>query len=260
MSPPIIHKKLRRFNPFILEHKRINGHAPIMVFIGKRGTGKSTMIADIISHLKVKSAIVMSGTEEANGFYSKHIHPLHIYGEYSGDKIQTIIDTQKRKAQILKKQFGDDVKLADYPDLGILIIMDDLAYDGSMMKDPALKEIFFNGRHYGITLVMSFQYMVGIPPAYRSNIDFVFVGREVTREHMDKLHKYFFGIYPKAEEFRAAFTKYTEDFSYMILDKTCISDDITNNVFWYRAQMNKEFRIGTPEEWRIWTYKLKKNR
>ncbi len=251
------HKKLFRFNPAILEHNRKNGHSPIMVFVAKRGCGKSTIISDIVSHLGVKAAIVMSGTEEANGFYSKHIHPIYIYNEFKSEKLEQIINMQKKKAHNIKMESGGTKKLADYPDLGILIIMDDLAYDSKMMKDPVMKEIFFNGRHYNITLIMSFQYLMNIPPAFRSNIDYVFVGRDVTREHMDKLYKYFFGIYAKAEEFREAFKKYTEDYSYMIIDRTSRSEEIIKSVFWYRAILNKSYIIGTPEEWNRLDGKLK---
>jgi hypothetical protein len=225
---------LNRFNPRILEYKRTHGHAPIMVFVAKRGCGKSVLIADIVSYLKVPSAIVISGTEEANGFYSKHVHSIYVYGSYDPAKIENIIKVQKKKGKIIQEKFGK--KLSDFPELGVLIIMDDIAYDSSLMKDPSIKEIFFNGRHYNITLVMSLQYLVAMPPAYRTNVDFVFAGREVTKEHMDKLYKYFFGIYSKPADFRASFNKYTEDYCFMVLDRTCKSEKIEDNVFWYKGR------------------------
>lgn len=248
-------KILTKFNPYIIEHKRRNGHPSVIVFVAKRGCGKSTVIEDIVWHLGVKKAIVMSGTEEANSFYSSHIHPIYIYNNYDSEQLNRILMYQKAKAKECAKM---GKKLNDFPDLGVLIIMDDLNFDTKVMKDPVMLEIFFNGRHYGITLLMAFQYMLGLPPAHRSNIDYVFVGRDVTREHMDKLYKYFFGIYNKAEEFRSAFKKYTQDYSFMVLDKSCKSDIVKDSVFWYRADyIGRKYIIGTREKWEENTKKLK---
>ena len=46
----------------------------VCVFIGKRNTGKSTLVKDIMYHKKhLPAGIVLSGTEEGNHFYSDFI-------------------------------------------------------------------------------------------------------------------------------------------------------------------------------------------
>jgi len=249
--------KIRRFNPTILEYKRLHGHAPVMAVIGKRGSGKSTLIEEIIYYLKVPTAIVMSGTEISNSFYSKHIHPLFIYDEYRADKIQAIISAQTKKATEMQHRYPDK-KFTDFPEHGILIIMDDLAYDNKMMKDPGMKQLFFNGRHLNITLIMSFQYLVAIPPAFRTNIDFLFVGRDITKEYMEKLYKLFFGIFEKFAEFRMVFIKATTDYGYLVLNKTTLSDSLSDNVFWYRAAEGHRYKIGSEALWSELDSKMKR--
>lgn len=53
---------MRKFDPSTIDHCRI------IVMIGKRGTGKSTLVTDILSHHQsIPHGIVMSATEESNG-------------------------------------------------------------------------------------------------------------------------------------------------------------------------------------------------
>jgi hypothetical protein len=256
MNQPISFPKIRKFNPMILEHKRTHGHAPIMVFVAKRGCGKSTLIEDIVSFLSVPTAIVMSATEFSNGFYSKHIHPLYIYDEFRPDKIQKIFEEQTKKADAFVLKYPDK-KFTDCPEQGILIIMDDLAFDAKMMKDPVMKQLFFNGRHFNITLVMSFQYLVAIPPAFRMNIDYLFVGRDISKEYIDKLYKLFFGIFDTVRDFKTVFRVATKDYGYLVLDKTTNSDLLSDNVFWYRGQVGHKYKIGDEHVWRALNDRMK---
>jgi hypothetical protein len=56
----------------------------VCVFIGRRRTGKSTLVKDLLfHHQNIPMGTVISGTEESNSFYSKIIPPIFIHGEYS---------------------------------------------------------------------------------------------------------------------------------------------------------------------------------
>ena len=53
--------QLKKFNPATMSDDRV------CVFIGKRNTGKSTLVKDIMYHKKhLPAGIVLSGTEEGN--------------------------------------------------------------------------------------------------------------------------------------------------------------------------------------------------
>ena len=55
--------QLRKFKPETITDDRV------CVFIGKRNTGKSTLVKDIMYHKKhLPAGIVLSGTEEGNHF------------------------------------------------------------------------------------------------------------------------------------------------------------------------------------------------
>ena len=48
-------------------------------------------------------------------------------------------------------------------------------YDNKVMKSEAQTEIHLNGRHFGVALMNTTQYAMIIPPAIRTNIDYVLV-------------------------------------------------------------------------------------
>ena len=56
----------------------------VVLFIGKRNTGKSWLVRDLLYHNKsMPIGTVISGTEAANSFYSSIIPSIFIHGEYS---------------------------------------------------------------------------------------------------------------------------------------------------------------------------------
>ena len=61
----------------------------VCIFIGRRRTGKSTLVRDVLFHHKnMPLGTVISGTEESNDFYKKIVPPLFIHGAYSPMIIQ----------------------------------------------------------------------------------------------------------------------------------------------------------------------------
>ena len=69
---------LRKF-----EMKKIPQDA-VAVFIGRRRTGKSTLVRDLLfHHHDMPMGCVISGTEESNGFFKKIVPPMFIHGEYN---------------------------------------------------------------------------------------------------------------------------------------------------------------------------------
>ena len=72
----------------------------VCIFIGKRGTGKSTLVTDILWHKRhLPAGIAMSGTEEGNGYYKQFIPDIFVYGEYNKDAIEKLIERQKERAE-----------------------------------------------------------------------------------------------------------------------------------------------------------------
>lgn len=59
-------------------------HDKVVVFIGKRDTGKSFLVRDLLfHHNSIPVGQVISGTEAANEFYSSIVPKVFIHGEYN---------------------------------------------------------------------------------------------------------------------------------------------------------------------------------
>ena len=83
--------QLRKFKPERMADDKV------CVFIGKRNTGKSTLVTDILYHKKhLPAGIVLSATEEGNHYYQQYIPDLFIYGDYDREAIERVMDRQRR--------------------------------------------------------------------------------------------------------------------------------------------------------------------
>ena len=68
----------------------------VVVLIGKRETGKSYLVKDLLYyHQDIPIGTVISGTEAGNGFYSSHVPKLFIHGEFDTQIVQNMIKRQK---------------------------------------------------------------------------------------------------------------------------------------------------------------------
>lgn len=236
--------QISKFNPKLIEQRRTNGSGPATcVFIGKRGTGKSTLVKDILYHCRnIPIGTAISATEDGNKYYSSFIPDLFIHSEYKSEVIDSVINRQKK--MIMSAKETDSKSKND-----AFVLLDDCMYDKKMIRDKNIRGIFMNGRHWRLMFILTMQYCMDLPPDLRANIDFVFVLRENIVQNQDKLYKNFFGIFPDAATFREVMNSCTEGYDCMVLDNTSRSNKIEDCIFWYRAKPDRNFKIGSKELW-----------
>ena len=214
-------------------------HNSVCLLIGKRRTGKSELAKDVLYYFRkvFPMVFVMSGTEEGNGFYSSIIPDLFIYSEFDPEQLKKILKRQKKK-----KKKGDNTPVA--------ILLDDCMYDDkAISQNKEVTEIFMNGRHWNIFLMITAQYVMALPPKLRGQADYVFCLKENVAENRQKLFKHFFGIFPDYNAFSKVMTQCTENFECIVLDNTSTSSNIEDCVFWYKATLGKRFRMCCRSAW-----------
>lgn len=228
------------------------GDNKIIVLIGPRGRGKSTILLDYLYYNQdIPFCTCISPTDELNSTFTPHIPSRFIFSKYTPQLLQTFQQRQidlKRKKQLAMSGIGDNA-YKDVDCRGILIMDDCLADSKGWKNDPSLKWIFMNGRHADITFILTMQYQVGIPPELRVNIDWVFICRETKKLEKDKLLKYYAGIFPNFDMFSQIFNKCTRDKRCMVIDSLSESDRIEDQVFWYKANLHNAFRVCYDEFW-----------
>ena len=78
---------------------------PVIVLIGRRDTGKSYLVRDLLFHHQdIPIGTVISGTEAGNCFYSNHIPKLFIHEEYNSAIIENILKRQKTVLKQINKE------------------------------------------------------------------------------------------------------------------------------------------------------------
>jgi len=97
--------------------------------------------------------------------------------------------------------------------------------------------------------MLTLQYCMDLPPALRGQIDYVFILRENIIENKVKLYKHFFGIFPTFDSFNEVMNQCTENYECLVLNNRSTSNKIEDVVFWYKAKVDRKYRIGSPALW-----------
>lgn len=212
----------------------------IWLLIGKRGTGKSTLIRDIMYHMSryVQQPLAMTPTEESVCMFEDCMPESCVYTDYNGDTLDRVIAHQRQRGK--KRQ----------PQRHILVVLDDMMYDKRVLKGKCMRDIFMNGRHLKITFVNAMQYCMDMAPDLRSQIDYCFALRENIVANRVKLWKYFFGGFEHFEDFCNVFSACTANNECLVIDNTVKSNDISDMIFWYKADLNVgSFLLGDRKLW-----------
>ena len=103
--------ELKKFDIKSISFKPDENKGPVIVLIGRRDTGKSYLVKDILYyHQDIPIGTVISGTEAGNGFYSAHVPKLFIHDEYNTSIIENILQRQKTVLRVIKKELETQKK------------------------------------------------------------------------------------------------------------------------------------------------------
>jgi hypothetical protein len=129
-------------------------------------------------------------------------------------------------------------------------LLDDCLYDASWTKDTNIRSFFLNGRHKDLFFIITMQYVMGIPPLLRTNIDYVFILREPYVQNRRRIFENFAGVFPTFEIFCQVMDQCTEDYQCLVIHTNSKSNKLEDQVFWYKAEQHDDFRIGADEYWK----------
>jgi hypothetical protein len=224
----------------------------VVVMIGKRDTGKSFLCRDLLYyHQDIPVGTVITATEIANCFYGKMVPPLFIHNEYNEEVVKKVLIRQTRCMEQVKKEknsfnFNDQSKKTDPR---TFVILDDCLYDNSWTKSKFVRSLFMNGRHWKVFFIITMQYALGIPPNLRTNIDYVFILRENIVQNRKRLYECYAGMFPTFEVFCEVMDQTTENYECLVINNNSKSNNLEDQVFWYKAEPHGDFKLGSKELW-----------
>jgi hypothetical protein len=242
--------ELKKFNMREITFKPNENKGPVIVMIGRRDTGKSFLVRDLLFyHQDIPVGTVMSGTEAGNGFYSAHVPKLFIHEEYNTVLIENILRRQKTVLKQVNKDIEQHKKTVIDP--RAFVILDDCLYDQSWTRDKMMRLLFMNGRHWKIMLIITMQYPLGIPPNLRTNIDYVFILREPYLTNRKRIWENYASMFPTLESFCGVMDQTNENYECLVINNNAKSNKLNDQIFWYKAESHPDFRLGAKEFWDI---------
>ena len=213
---------------------------PKIVVIGKPGTGKTTLISSLLYNKKhiYPVGIVMSGTEDSNGFYSKIFPDSFVYNKLDESRIESFIKRQTLARKHIKNPWS-------------VMLIDDCTDDPKVLKKPIFQGIFKNGRHWKMMFILSLQYCMDVLPVIRTNVDGTFILRESNLRNRRSLWENYAGVIPDFSLFCDIMDQITDDYTALYIHNATRSNKLEDCIFWYKADPEKSagFKMGCDDYW-----------
>ena len=217
----------------------------ICVAFGKRRTGKTWIMRYLLFllHTNFYHGLVITNTK-FNGFWQNYFPKQVIHAKYSDELMKNFLALQKK----LKKY------AEEHPEKNInywgVVVLDDVVADHHIRYSDTLHELFYNGRHYGLFVMITSQYLFGLPPGLRANADHVFILQQSQKRQREQCFEdYGLHIYDK-DLFMQILDANTENrgvFCINLTDPLLTPDQVYRS--WAVTDVPK-FKVGHPEWWK----------
>jgi hypothetical protein len=227
----------------------------ICVCIGKRRSGKSFLTREIMYEMArrgMPSGMIFSHTEHCNKFFRYYFPGLYVHEDMPEEKLAAILHSQHKKIKKFAKKYnvenGRNIKNSFF------LLADDMMSDDDIWKKSrSFKKIFTEGRWANLFFIMSLQYVLGIPPALRSNIDYAFLFACDAQNDMKKLWENYASVIPTFDMFKKIFFECTRDYGCLVINRVSTSADLRDKVFYYKADPRgpPPFRFGSKSFWKL---------
>lgn len=214
-----------------------------IIFIGVPGSGKTTAIEDVSYFLRHKYPVarVFMGTEGGYKRFCKIFGPLYVSNSYNEDQEKHHILRQKT-CNMISSENKDRSKYA-------INIMDDVTDDPKIFKTPTMLGIFKLGsQHWSQIVMIGTQYAIDFPPVIRSSVSYVFIFRQPDVKERKKIWENFGGICGSFKDFCDLMDQLTGDYTAMVIKKRSQSNDLSDNVFWFKTiLLEDDWKFGCKE-------------
>ena len=224
--------------------------APMIVLIGKRDTGKSFLVKDILANCRDCFPIgtVISGSEVASPFFQDLVPSKLIHDKYNPNIVTGSIKRQMAVKQTRNREMRGGGHHSNI-DPRAFLILDDCLYDKTWMNEESTRYVFMNGRHIDLMTMITMQYPLGVPPNLRTNIDFVFILRENVIGNRKRIYDNYAGMFPTFQMFCQFMDQCTENYECLVVCNGIQSNRLEDQVFWYKAREHPPFKLCDESLW-----------
>lgn len=211
------------------------------IVVGPPASGKTSFIEDMVYNVKDRYPVGRAwiGTEGAYDKFCKIMGKLYVSNYYDIDEIRSHIMRQRT--------CGAETDTKD-PNNAAVMILDDVADDPKIFKTKEMRGLFKNGSQHWTQLAMvGLQYAIDVPPDIRKSVSYIALFREPNPTEREKLYKNFGGIVGTKEDFNDIMDQLTGDYTCVIIKNRSQSNDIQDNVFYYKGKVHGDWKFGCHE-------------
>lgn len=219
--------------------RKISERNSVICIYGSRGSGKSHLLAWLLCEMDRKKAFdfafVMTPTSSTQELLCKYVAPSGIHTDMNPESLETVVMVQKMQPKKHR----------------IVIVLDDCAYDKKISKSNVVNEVAANGRHLGITLILTFQYLTMISPEIRTNCDLAIAFKEISVRNLEMLYDNFFGVVENLSTFRIIMSSICKKYRALICDHTRDSASVGDCLWMCKAPERVERYRVAGLQWRM---------
>lgn len=217
----------------------------VVVMVGRRRSGKSLLIRDLLFHNQdIPIGSVISGTEDVSTFFGTMVPKSLLHREVTPEVTASIL-----KRQVLLKRKIIRSKHTSKIDPRAFLVIDDCGYSSTWPSQKNVKYIAMNGRHVDLFVLMALQDALSLPPNIRTNCDFVFIFAEMRVKYRLRIYDSWASVIPTFEAFNAIMDVVTEDHGVLVIHLTSSSTELSDQVFYYKADLHDDFRLCDDLLW-----------
>ena len=205
----------------------------LISLIAKRNSGKSYLLRYMVKIQKHEfdKIFIICPTNILNDFYKNLTEKDNIFNEYNELWMESLIN----------KMTDINSRLENVKRKNVLLILDDLVADIRFASCKSLKLLAIRGRHIGISIIMTSQYINTIPPVIRSNVDYTIVGN-LNRRSLDLLEKES-NTNLMRKEFNALYLASTKDYGFFCINNTNVQNVMQlTNIYGILRTPKEEFQ------------------
>jgi hypothetical protein len=196
---------------------------------GKRNTGKSFYARYLLNQLKdhFPWGWCLTNTPQ-NGWWQQMIPEKRIYKGWRPDLIKKIMEIQRER-----------IRRTDINPF-VFIILDDIVSDNALRYDATLRELYYEGRHFGIFILICAQYVY---------TDFMVTFNQHQHRQIKQLQEDYCTEYKNWQYLRKDFQKLLGDHECIIVNQR--DPDLRGVERYYKdiADEPPPFRMGTKQYW-----------
>ena len=222
----------------------------IIYLIGKKGTGKTTALLNILYHIRhlFWGGYAFVGTTTTAEQLSAHLPTKVIVEGFSKMKLDEIYAKISKLVKEYTKE-GYDLRKHHF-----VVILDDVCWDKKIMNLPVMRKFHMNCRHIGVTLIVCAQYMMDLGPSLRNQIDYCIFGKNVVDKEIEKIRENYVPLFDKSRknEFLKIFKALNVTGRMMVVDTATgnRSTDIQEVIKYFKTTKEvPSFTFGAHEFW-----------